>query len=79
MVSTSIRSAGPQSKAVQIAARVESLSWRGWLLNSADTEAGESSTPARSDMSRRSAAAVQTSRWAAAIRRRHLMSVSTPF
>ncbi len=74
VVSTSNRSLGLHSRAVHSAARVESFTWEGVFVNSADTEAEVSSTPARSASNRRSWAPVHTSRWAAAIRSFHLMS-----
>src|SRR5665647_1679449 len=60
VVSTSIRSLGVHSRAVQSAARVSSLTWLGCLVNSADTDAEDSSSPARSARRRRSCAPVQT-------------------
>ena len=71
VVSTSIRSLGVQSSAVHNAARVDSFTWAGSLVNSADTDADDSSRPAFSASSRRSWVPVHTSRWAAAIRSRH--------
>ena len=71
VVSTSNRSSGVQSSAVHKAARVDSFTWAGSLVNSADTDADDSSRPARSASSRRSWVPVHTSRWAAAIRSRH--------
>jgi hypothetical protein len=44
---------GVHSSAVHKAARVDSFTWAGSLLNSADTDADDSSRPARSASSRR--------------------------
>lgn len=46
VVSTSNRSFGVHSKAVHNAIRVDSLTWLGSLVSSADTEAAEISNPA---------------------------------
>src|SRR5262249_60229769 len=75
VVCTSIRSPGPHSSAVHSAASVDSLTWAGVLVSSADTDAEDSCSPARSASSRRSWAPVHTSRCAAAIRSRHLTSI----
>ena len=59
------------SRAVHNAARVDSFTCDGSLVNSADTEAADISVPAFSASSLRSCAPVHTSRWAAAIRSFH--------
>ena len=76
VVSTSKRSLGVQSSAVQRATKVSSFTWLGCLVRSADIEAAERWSPARSSKRRRSCAPVHTSRWAAAIRSFHLISMS---
>jgi hypothetical protein len=57
VVSSSNRSLGAHSRAVHNAARVSSLTWEGCLVSSAEIDAEDSSRPARSASSRRSAAA----------------------
>ena len=78
VVSTSNRSFGVHSSAVHNAANVDSFTCAGSLANSADTDAEDSSSPARSANSRRSWVPVHTSRWAAAIRSRHRIRILTP-
>ena len=78
VVSTSNRSLGVQSRAVHSAARVESFTWDGSLVNSADTDAADISRPAFSASSRRSWLPVHTSRCAAAIRSFHRMFTPAP-
>jgi hypothetical protein len=62
VVSTSNRSSGVHSRAVHNAIRVDSLIWLGCLVNNADTDADDNSSPALSASSRRSWAPVHTSR-----------------
>src|SRR5215469_6994028 len=73
VVSTSIRSLGVHSSAVHSAASVSSFTCAGWRVSSADTEADDRCSPARSASRRRNCAPVHTSRWAAAIRSRQLI------
>jgi hypothetical protein len=77
VVSTSKRSLGVHSSAVHNASSVVSLTWLGSLVNSADTEAADISSPAFSASNRRSSVPVYTSRCAAAIRNRQRIFMPT--